>query len=685
MNQKLRTARGSIVIILTILCIVCLSLGLFFAAFSVSYAEESETNELPYYDNASSPNALWLVTYEGNEVGEPLISGSEITYVDLIDGAYVIVKDSEAQNSLTPFRGKALTLVINPDYQLSDGSTIGDAYSEIEYNGTNVILSGGSIDRKIDVITQVSLSNGQAEDEVLTVTCNWSIVPTSNAILNSAGNPVGSYVSGALSYLGINTYSEVSPEHGNAVVYSVYNTTSNSLVDMFAVDYTSGSARYYETDSVDNFDVATATPVTNNTSLSYLNAVLQTLVGGTYRLEVCVPAYQTDSVCYGKTTYVYPFTVHSYEFTPDKIGNGITISYDGDNSVQYNGQINNTPTVNIVVNGVTLVEGVDYVLESDQIDVGLATLRIVGQLGRLIGTIELEDEYYITQASNGWLDNVSPSILGWTYGTYNKENHIISGEPVLIEGSELIFSVSRDVQGQDVVLGLESFTAVDGIVADSIATVLDKLDVGTYYLRASVQGNQNYDDIAAITPFSVFKGDNVWTSEPKFNVWIQGQYDETENAITAAAKYGKVSVLVRDMDGNKYYEAVGDSVKLNNLAATKKNTTYILTIKVQGTANYNELAIEPIVFEVLPFGLPWWLTMIIVLVALGIVALVFCILHQKGVLQMLTGKVILAMRTRANVDATIAAVRAAKVARDAEASIAAAKAREAEEANNAQK
>ena len=77
--------------------------------------------------------------------------------------------------------------------------------------------------------------------------------------------------------------------------------------------------------------------------------------------------------------------------------------------------------------------------------------------------------------------------------------------------------------------------------------------------------------------------------------------------------------------------------------------------------------------------------MIIVLVALGIVALVFAILHQKGVLQMLTGKVILAMRTRANVDATIAAVRAAKVARDAEASIAAAKAREAEEANNAQK
>ena len=50
---------------------------------------------------------------------------------------------------------------------------------------------------------------------------------------------------------------------------------------------------------------------------------------------------------------------------------------------------------------------------------------------------------------------------------------------------------------------------------------------------------------------------------------------------------------------------------------------------------------------------------------------------------MLTGKVIVAMRTRANVDATLAAIRANKMARDAEISIAAAKAREAQEASTA--
>ena len=83
-------------------------------------------------------------------------------------------------------------------------------------------------------------------------------------------------------------------------------------------------------------------------------------------------------------------------------------------------------------------------------------------------------------------------------------------------------------------------------------------------------------------------------------------------------------------------------------------------------------------------GLPAWAVALIVLGSLGIVALIFSILHQKGVLQMLSGRVLLAMRTKANVDATLAAIRAAKIAREAEISIAQAKARDAEEAKKAE-
>ncbi len=703
MNHKLRTARNSIVIILTILCIVCLSLGLFFAAFSVSYAEEPETNELPYYDSSSNP--LWLVTYDGNDAGVPLINGADISYVDYLNGEYVVVSDDTSENALTPYRGKALSLVINNDYILPEGETIGSVYANVDYNHTNTVTLGGLSDRKLDIPTQATLS--KESGETLVINKNWSIVPTSNVIRNSTGSKdvLTRYIDGALTYLDVSTYAEARPEHGNTVIYSIYNSKEENLVERFAVDYSTGSAKYFQADDVDGFDVASATPIENTTGMSYLNSVLQTLIGGSYRLEVCAPAYVMDAdkththwwmaspsetpsedICYAKTTYTFNFVVQSYEFTQDKLNSGVITLTGSEQPVQYNGQVNNTPHITLTINGVTLTQGIDYVLESDQINVGPANLRIVGQAGRLVGTVVLENAYYIMQASNSWQDNITPGILSWTYGTYNKVNNVLSGMPTLLDaGAAVTYKITRDEAGEDVVLGLGGFTAVDGIVDDSIATILEKLDVGTYYLRTKVNGSANYDEIVAISPFQIFKGENAWTSEPKFNTWIQGKYDEVENAISAASKYGKVAILIRDLDGNKYYEALGDDIKLNNLSATKKNTTYILTMKVQGTANYGELAIEPIVFEVLPFGLPWWAVTLIVVGALGIVAMIFGIMHQKGVLQMLTGKVVLAMRTRANVDATIAAVRAAKVARDAEISIAAAKAREAEEAEKSQK
>ena len=109
-----------------------------------------------------------------------------------------------------------------------------------------------------------------------------------------------------------------------------------------------------------------------------------------------------------------------------------------------------------------------------------------------------------------------------------------------------------------------------------------------------------------------------------------------------------------------------------------------MSAEVKETANYTGLK-TTVLFDVVPNNLPVWAVILIVVGSLGTVAVVFVILHEKGILQMLTGKVLLSMRTRANVDATLAAIRAAKVAREAEASVAAAKAREAEEAAKAEK
>ncbi len=119
-----------------------------------------------------------------------------------------------------------------------------------------------------------------------------------------------------------------------------------------------------------------------------------------------------------------------------------------------------------------------------------------------------------------------------------------------------------------------------------------------------------------------------------------------------------------------------------DILKTLKAGRYTLTAEVRGTKDYTPLS-TTIFFDVTPNRLPTWAVILIVAGSLAAVAIVFTVLHQKGVLQMLTGKVIVAMRTRANVDATLAAIRANKMARDAEISIAAAKAREAQEASTA--
>lgn len=63
-----------------------------------------------------------------------------------------------------------------------------------------------------------------------------------------------------------------------------------------------------------------------------------------------------------------------------------------------------------------------------------------------------------------------------------------------------------------------------------------------------------------------------------------------------------------------------------------------------------------------PAGIPWWIPFVIVIGVLCIVVLVLYILHRKGVFQILNGKMVAAMRSKAAVDATIAAVKANKAA-----------------------
>lgn len=184
---------------------------------------------------------------------------------------------------------------------------------------------------------------------------------------------------------------------------------------------------------------------------------------------------------------------------------------------------------------------------------------------------------------------------------------------------------------------------------------------------------------AATVKFDITKALNDWIEAPDIVRWIEGRFDEEENGFIGAAKFGSISYVITDTNDNVIFDL---SQGIDNRAAMKAGT-YILKATVAGNDNYSGLS-EAFTIRILEkVGLPWWATLLITLGALLVAAAIVLILWKKGVFQILTEKIVVAIRTRASVDATIAAVRAAKREDDAKKSVAAAEAKERAEARKA--
>lgn len=360
-----------------------------------------------------------------------------------------------------------------------------------------------------------------------------------------------------------------------------------------------------------------------------------------------------------------------------------------------------------------LLQNLDYTISVESKQVGSVDLIIYGS-GNISGTHIIKDAVRINPAHNTWA--VNPNIIAWTYGTYKPANNVIVGMPTYIDDyNDITFKIVKlvkDNQNNVIEQEIDHLTNIhylledhDGVVVntgylenDAIAA-LEKLGVGDYRLYASVYGSystdeilaRNYEPINASVDFKVFMGNNTWKDgdEPqvKNGGWTEGKLETTDGLINAASVLGKVEETILMIykvgeNGDKdvlVYSNIHPDSEYGNIEVLKslKAGRYYLSAEVKATDNYTGLK-TTVLFTVNPNRLPTWAVILIVVGSLGLVALVFSILHQKGILQMLTGKVIVSMRTRANVDATLAAIRAAKVAREAEASIAAAKAREEE-------
>lgn len=166
--------------------------------------------------------------------------------------------------------------------------------------------------------------------------------------------------------------------------------------------------------------------------------------------------------------------------------------------------------------------------------------------------------------------------------------------------------------------------------------------------------------------FTIYKAANEWVENPDIVRWVAGKYDPEENVFIGSAKFGDIVYVITDDKGNVVYDEANG---INELA-TLKAATYQMQATVMGNGDYTGLIDSFFITVHKKADLPWWGTLCVTLGALLVVAIVILILWKKGVFRLLTDKIWLAIRTQATVDATIAAVRAQKIAEEARRSLA---------------
>ena len=658
---------------------------------------------------------LWLL-----QIG----TGDNAVYTNLLDSGYIYIDPNAKENefgekvsvtdkpdSYARYRGEILSIILNGEYVLADGTTVANLkdIATITYAPAGRRGESGKVNEITTTVTITFNGNYALKGgNVIEFTKTWYIVTIANNLRLSSGEEVPGLDSVEWSFADVSEVKsyEFRPEHGNTVIYTYYSD-ADELLGQFALVYSNDTSaaekNYYAVKTVDGKLVAdTGKLLVGANGMDYLRNYNFTLAAGKYKIRVTVPrvdphtgshihwwADDTSADDYGTIYYEinfeYSVTVNKYLLAKEGVpGAGLEIVFPEMNWVRYNGSDNNFVRPVIRLNGLELKEGTHYTLSSSSVDVGRAELTVHG-IGSLEGEYTKTNAYYIVMADNGWQE--VPYIMYWTYSGYLKNVNRIMAKPIFLSNlSDMWFAISHDSEGTDLVKGLEHVVLdSDGLVSDEIAALLTALPAASYYLIGQVDGTNNYRPLEhQIIPFTVFVANNSWEDTPRVNSWIQGKYNEVEldengneiQRIVANSMFGDPHIKIVDDDGKVYY----DSDNALDLLADAKAGRYTLTAWVDETDNYYKLDVYTFVFQIFERpGLPWWAVLLIVVGALGLAALVIFILWKQGVFRIVTDKILVSIRTRVSVEATIASVRAAKMMEEGRKSVEAAKKRDEEE------
>lgn len=655
-----------------------------------------------YADSYSVP--LWrLQIGEGERVDYSVLQ-TTATYV-VGDGADAEVKKDQT-GYFARYRDVEMYLILNGEYTLKNQMTLASllALAGNEVNYVHTASDGATTKGVRGAVTTVHTTatftinanyalNGGTDNQI-TIEFEWQIVTIGNNLRTQRGAEIRNTNLGSWTFanpLGL-IGDAYRAEHGDRVIYSYYLLTDDGeqFVDAFALKYSDNTANaareFYKVTLVDGEYVLGEAINDEN----YLYTFNYQLRAGNYKMVVTIPELEPTAeehthwwegqtandhgVMYYELSYEFTFTVNVYEavlvggMDPNMTVECLT------STVEYNGLGNNIPETVVKLFNLTLIEDVDYIISTSGVYAGPADIIIEG-INSVKGTVKIENKFEIVKGRNGWTQ--VPTIMQWTFKGYDKTVNLINATPTLLDSMDgLWFSVAYDGAGENLIEGLQKFNIELGVVDDDVAKILKSLPAGQYFLIGHVDETDNYYALEAqVIPFTVFSATNGWEVSPTVNSWTEGQFDKDESYITVMPLFGDAHIHIEDEKGNVYYDAYGEEVTINRLAEAKAGR-YILTVWVDGTDDYSGLD-GFFMFEVFEKpGLPWWAALLITVGALAIAAFIIFLLWKFGVFQIVTEKIVVAIRTRASVEATIASVRAAKRMEEGRKSVEDAKRRE---------
>lgn len=210
--------------------------------------------------------------------------------------------------------------------------------------------------------------------------------------------------------------------------------------------------------------------------------------------------------------------------------------------------------------------------------------------------------FTVRQIPNSW--SVSPYVLSWKYGDYDKELNVMKSEAVF--GTKTQYAIYKDADCSEAVDfgGSEWFELnKNGLVPESVEAVLKTVDAGTYYLKCKVTNdNPNYAELSETIPFAVLQIPNSWVVAPSIISWNEGHFDIKDNPLSGTAKAGSVKFTVYSEKDNVLYiintdengvitsvtNPAGESLHISVLNRLSVGS-YKLVAEVESTDNYSTL------------------------------------------------------------------------------------------------